>query len=68
MLGLLKCANKSKKVPNTIKDFIAGVYKFSPMINCRFADQIVTVWEYKDKLVLTFLRKIIMEACRKWRT
>lgn len=55
----------NREIPNTIKVFIAGDYKFSPMINYRFSDQIVTVWEYKDKLVLMFLRKIIMPVLRR---
>lgn len=54
----------NREIPNTIKDFITGNYKFSPMINYRFSDQIVTVWGYKDKLLLTFLRKIIMPVIR----
>ncbi len=48
-----------QKINSTIENFINGSYLFFPMMTFRFTDQIVTAWEYKDRLILNFLRKII---------
>lgn len=48
-----------QKINSTIETFINASYLFSPMMTFRFTDQIVTALEYKDRLILNFLRKII---------
>jgi len=51
--------NWTQNIDATIDDFINGTFRFSPMITFRFSDQVIRAWEYKDKLILKFLRKII---------
>ncbi len=49
----------------TIESFINGTYNFGPMLTFRLPDQIITSWEYCDRLILKFLHKIIQPVFKK---
>lgn len=54
-----------KDISRIITAFTQGIFKFSPMIACDSYAKINTIWEYKDRLILKFLSKIIKPAMNK---
>jgi hypothetical protein len=42
-----------------LKNFILGDYQFSPMQRLYFPEEIITIWNYSDRLILFLLLKII---------
>ena len=47
-----------------IKEFIVGGYQFSPMIQYQFADEVVRVWSYLDRLMIHLILIIIRPTFR----
>ena len=41
------------------QDFIAGVYRFSPMQRFAFAGETITIWDYPDRLIISLLLSLI---------
>ncbi|MBS0351670.1 MAG: group II intron reverse transcriptase domain-containing protein [Proteobacteria bacterium] len=51
-----------REIQSWIDDFIAGNYRFSPLIRFRFADETPDMFEYRDRLMLTLLYQQIKSA------
>jgi RNA-directed DNA polymerase len=54
-----------KEMQSIIDCFIIGAYRFAPLITCRFTDKIVTAWDYRDKLIVNLLHKIIVPVFKQ---
>ncbi len=48
-----------QNLPNQITNFIAGHYKFEPMVTYHMPDETMLVWQYSDRLIIRLLLQII---------
>ena len=48
-----------QNLPNQITNFIAGNYKFEPMVTYHMPDETMLVWQYADRLIVRLLLQII---------
>jgi hypothetical protein len=48
-----------KKIDSWLKGFVEGAHTFSPMKIYHFSDEVVTLWNCEDRLILFLLSKII---------
>jgi len=48
-----------QNLPNQITNFIAGKYKFEPMVTYNMPDETMLVWQYADRLMVRLLLQII---------
>jgi len=48
-----------KQIERWLQDFKAGHYCFSPMIQYQFADEIVQLWQYRDRLMVHLLYQLL---------
>ena len=42
-----------------VSDFIAGKYKFDPMVTYHMENETIIIWDYRDSLIVKWLHKII---------
>ena len=42
-----------------VSDFIAGKYKFDPMVTYHMENETIIIWDYRDRLIVKWLHKII---------
>ena len=53
-----------KRIETWLREFIAGNYQFSPMMQYDFGDEAVRVWSYRDRLMIHLLLNIIRPTFR----
>jgi RNA-directed DNA polymerase len=42
-----------------IRKFIAGKHIFEPLLECKFSDETVRIWSYRDRLIIYLILQII---------